>query len=64
MIILLMMSVLILALIFRMDIQKENWDFDDFPDMCRRKLKKEEKELKYINTPHFGGVPSQSEVWM
>lgn len=63
MIILIIMILLTVALLM-MGTQKEDWDFDDFPDLCRRKLKKEEKELEFINTPHFGGTPNNSQVWM
>lgn len=40
------------------------WDFDDFPDMCKRKMKQTEKDLEFANTPHFGGTPNNSQVWM
>jgi hypothetical protein len=43
---------------------REEWDFDDFPEMCRRKLKKTEEDLAFANTPHFGGTPNNSQVWM
>lgn len=46
------------------NLQKENWDFYDFPDMCKRKLKKSNEELEFANTPHFGGTPNNSQVWM
>lgn len=44
--------------------QKENWDFDDFPDLCKRKIKKMDEERAFANTPHFGGTPNNSQVWM
>lgn len=40
------------------------WDFDDFPMMCKRKLKQTDEALQFANTPHFGGTPNNSQVWM
>lgn len=42
----------------------QNWDFDDFPSLCKRKLKETDEELAFANTPHFGGTPNNSQVWM
>lgn len=52
-----------------MNFQKENWkyqkwDFDDFPCMCKRKLDETNEALAFANTPHFGGTPNNSQVWM
>lgn len=41
-----------------------NWDFDDFPYLCKRKLKQTDEALAFANTPHFGGTPNNSQVWM
>ena len=41
-----------------------NWDFDDFPYLCKRKLKTTNEALEFANTPHFGGTPNNSQVWM
>ena len=46
------------------DWKYQAWDFDDFPSMCRCKLKKTNEELAFANTPHFGGTPNNSQVWM
>lgn len=57
--------VLVIALIvFFWKRSTEQWDFDDFPDMCKRKLKKTDEELAFANTPHFGGTPNNAQVWM
>jgi hypothetical protein len=65
MIIPLLMALLLLVLVGQ-NLSKEHygWDFDDFPDMCKKKLKKTEEELAFANTPHFGGTPNNSQVWM
>jgi hypothetical protein len=42
----------------------QNWDFDDFPRMCKRKLEQTNEALAFANTPHFGGTPNNSQVWM
>lgn len=42
----------------------QNWDFDDFPTFCKRKLKETDEALAFANTPHFGGTPNNSQVWM
>lgn len=65
MIIIPFMVFLILVLVWR-SMRKEHygWDFDDFPDMCKRKMKITEKALEFANTPHFGGTPNNSQVWM
>lgn len=42
----------------------QNWDFDDFPRMCQCKLKETNEALAFANTPHFGGTPNNSQVWM
>jgi hypothetical protein len=57
------MIVCILVLLYG-NYQKENWDFDDFPDLCKRKIKKMDEERAFANTPHFGGTPNNSQVWM
>lgn len=44
--------------------QRRNWDFDDFPCLCKRKLKETNEALAFANTPHFGGTPNNSQVWM
>lgn len=58
------MVLILLILLLRKPWAEENWDFDDFPDMCKRKLKKTEEALAFANTPHFGGTPNNSQVWM
>lgn len=42
----------------------QNWDFDDFPRMCKCKLEETNEALAFANTPHFGGTPNNSQVWM
>ena len=42
----------------------QNWDFDDFPSMCRSKMRRDNEEMLLANTPHFGGTPNNSQVWM
>lgn len=44
--------------------QRRNWDFDDFPCLCKRKLQETNEALAFANTPHFGGTPNNSQVWM
>lgn len=61
--ILFFMVVCILVLLWE-NIEKENWDYDDFPDLCKRKIKKMDEERAFANTPHFGGTPNNSQVWM
>lgn len=63
MIILILMTLCILWVVIG-NFQKEEWDFDDFPELCRRKIKKTEEALAFANTPHFGGTPNNSQVWM
>lgn len=66
MILVIAMLLVLLALLSQRPWAEETWgwDFDDFPDMCKRKLKKTEEELAFANTPHFGGTPNNSQVWM
>lgn len=66
MILLGVMVVVLILLLLREPWAEEglNWDFDDFPDMCKRKMKKTEEDLAFANTPHFGGTPNNSQVWM
>lgn len=64
---LLMMGLFCFSLV--LNFQKENWkyqkwDFDDFPCMCKRKLDETNEALAFANTPHFGGTPNNSQVWM
>lgn len=61
---LLMVLSILFSLSLSWDSTYERWDFDDFPDLCKRKMKRTEKDLEWINTPHFGGVPNDSQVWM
>lgn len=61
--------ILLFVVILALTCQKEkwrygNWDFDDFPLLCKRKVEETEKELQFANTPHFGGTPNNSQVWM
>ena len=61
--------IVLLALSLQPHFQKENWryqkwDFDDFPQMCKCKLKESNEALAFANTPHFGGTPNNSQVWM
>lgn len=44
--------------------QYSNWDFDDMPAMCKRKLQRANEAMEFANTPHFGGTPNNSQVWM
>lgn len=37
-----------------------NWDFMDLPGMCCGR----KKRITAENTPHFGGNPNSSQVWM
>ena len=54
-----------LALNFQKENWKyQNWDFDDFPHMCKCKLEETNEALAFANTPHFGGTPNNSQVWM
>lgn len=59
----------LLFLSLTMGLQKEhwkyqNWDFTDFPRMCKCKLEETNEALAFANTPHFGGTPNNSQVWM
>lgn len=60
----LFLLVMIICILVLLRDQKENWDFDDFPDLCKRKIKKMDEERAFANTPHFGGTPNNSQVWM
>lgn len=51
-------------IIFKEKWQYSNWDYDDMPAMCKCKLKKANEALEFANTPHFGGTPNNSQVWM
>lgn len=64
MILLGVMVLMVLILLLRKPWAEEKWDFDDFPEMCKRKMKKTEEALAFANTPHFGGTPNNSQVWM
>ena len=46
------------------DLKYQKWDFDDFPCMCKRKLEETNEALAFANTPHFGGTPNNSQVWI
>ena len=37
-----------------------NWDFMDLAGMCYGR----KKRITVDNTPHFGGIPNSSQVWM
>ena len=64
-----LLMMVLLGSCLSMNFQKENWkyqrwDFDDFPCMCKRKLEETNEALAFANTPHFGGTPNNSQVWM
>jgi hypothetical protein len=61
---LLMMILLLMCLNQRENWRYQNWDFDDFPRMCKCKLEETNEALAFANTPHFGGTPNNSQVWM
>ena len=48
----------------RENLKYQKWDFDDFPRMCKCKLEETNEALAFANTPHFGGTPNNSQVWM
>jgi len=62
---LLMIIILLLMCLNKRENWKyQNWDFDDFPRMCKCKLEETNEALAFANTPHFGGTPNNSQVWM
>lgn len=59
-----MLILILMALAVPLKEGYQKWDFDDFPCMCKRKLKETNEALAFANTPHFGGTPNNSQVWM